>query len=281
MESYPITSAMLESFEQALTGEERSRPTIQKYMHDLRLFLAFLPPDSAVTKEQLIARKEELARTRAVGTMNGMLTALNRFLSFHGLYDLQVKYLRRQRRIFTDKDRELSREEYLRLVRTAGRNGNQRLMLVLQTICATGVRVSELEHITVAAVRCGRAEVRCKGKTRVIFLSRKLQVLLLRYIREQKRRDGPVFVTRNGRPLDRSNIWHEMKALCRGADVPPKKVFPHNLRHLFARVFYSMEKDIAKRADLLGHSSIETTRLYIMESGEAHLARLEKMNLLL
>ena len=281
MERYSITPTMLEAFQQALTLEERSRTTVCKYMHGLRVFFAALPPDGTITKEMLIARKEDLTQTCAVGTVNGMLTALNRFLTFHGLYNLRVKYLRRQRRIFADKARELSREEYLRLVRTADRRGKQRLMLVLQTICSTGVRVSELEHITVQAVSCGRAEVRCKGKTRVVFLPKKLQALLLRYIKEQRRTEGPVFVTRSGRPLDRSNIWHEMKALCRGAGVAEEKVFPHNLRHLFARVFYGMEKDIAKLADLLGHSSIETTRIYIMESGEEHLARMEKMHLLL
>ena len=277
MKEFCVTSEHLAAFEEHLLFEERSPATIRKYMRALHEFFDGVP--CTVTKSELIARKEVFAGRKAVGTVNGMITALNRFLSFCGLYALRVQYLREQRRIFSDKARELSRSEYLHLIEAAQQRGKHRLALVIQTLGATGIRVSELEHITVDAVRRGQAAVRCKGKTRTVLLPKKLQKTLLRYCREQGRKQGSVFVTRNGRPLDRSNIWSEMKRLCRDAGISAAKVFPHNLRHLFARVFYSLDRDLAKLADLLGHTRLETTRIYIMESGASHRRRLERMHL--
>lgn len=278
MEQFFVTPDKLAAFEEHLLLEERSPATIRKYMRAVHEFLDGFP--DAVTKSDLIARKEAFAQRKAAGTVNGMITALNRFLSFHRLYGLRVKYLREQRRIFSDKERELEREEYLRLIQAAEARGNRRLALVIQTIGATGIRVSELEYITVDAARRGQAVVRCKGKSRTVFLPKKLQKTLLRYCREQGRMQGSIFVTRSGRPLDRSNIWSEMKRLCRESGVSAAKVFPHNLRHLFARVFYSLDRDLAKLADLLGHTRLETTRIYIMESGASHRRRLEQMRLI-
>lgn len=191
-----------------------------------------------------------------------------------------MRSVRVQRQIFRDENRELTQAEYRRLLAAAGRR-NQRLLLVMQAICATGIRVGELRFFTVAAVAAGRVEVSGKGKVRTVLLPRKLQRLLLQYARRRGISGGPVFVTRTGRPLDRSNIWHEMKGLCREAGVAETKVFPHNLRHLFARTYYSMEKDIVRLADILGHSSVNTTRIYTMESGDTHRRQLERMRLLL
>ena len=189
------------------------------------------------------------------------------FFLFFGRYDLRMKLLRIQKEIFAKEEKELTKAEYARLVHAAEKKGNQRLSLVIQTICATGIRVSELQYITMDSLKKGRAEVNCKGKRRVIFLPGELQRKLKHYVKEKGITAGVIFRTRTGRPLNRCNIWSDMKKLCKDAQVNPQKVFPHNLRHLFARTFYSMEKDIAKLADLLGHSNIETTRIYIMESG--------------
>lgn len=229
----------------------------------------------------LIEWKEHLAKEYAPASVNTVLAALNGFLKFMGWDDLKVKPLKIQRSLFTDGSRELSREEYARLVRAAEKPGNRRLSLVLQTICSTGIRVSELKFITVAAVQAGRAEVSNKGKRRTVFLPKKLSKMLLAYLKEQKIREGPIFVTRRGKPLDRSNIWRDMKALCESAGVDPVKVFPHNLRHLFARTYYSVEKDLSRLADILGHSSVNTTRIYTMESGTVHLMQLERLGLLI
>ena len=192
-----------------------------------------------------------------------------------------MKPLKRQREVFRSRTRELTREEYLRLLRAAREQGNERLYLVMETLCSTGMRVSELQWLTVEALSRGSAAVDCKGKRRTVLLTRRLRRVLGEYCRRAGRRSGPVFVTRGGRPLDRSNIWREMRALCRRARVDTRKVFPHNLRHLFAVSFYRMEKDIAKLADLLGHASIETTRIYIMESGAEHARQLERLGLVL
>ncbi len=210
-----------------------------------------------------------------------MLAAVNGFLSFMGWRELIVKPLKIQRSFFYDEKRELTRAEYTRLVNAARKRGNQRLFLILQTICATGIRVSELQMITADAVQTGRAEIVNKGKRRIIFLPVKLCKILQKYLRAQKITSGAVFVTRSGRPLDRSNIWREMKALCGAAGVKPGKVFPHNLRHLFARTYYTLEKDLSRLADILGHTSIDTTRIYTAESGFVHAKQLERMDLLI
>lgn len=264
-----------------LEENERSSGTIEKYMRDLHAFLHFLGED-VLTKECVKKWKESLLdEGYAVSTVNSMLTAINMFLDYIGMSEYRVRSLRRQKMIFIDEKKELTKTEYFRLLKAAESNGNRRLSLVMQTICSTGIRISELQYITVQAVRTGRAEVRCKGKIRMIFLAHKLRKFLKEYCRQQGIKRGAVFVTKNGNVLDRSNVWREMKNLCEIAGVSPTKVFPHNLRHLFAKIFYSMEKDIVKLADLLGHSSIETTRIYIKDSGLEHGRRIERLNLLL
>lgn len=220
---------------------EKEESTIHQYICNLHKALLYFG-DIELTKTALIEWKEHLAKEYAPASVNTILAALNGFLKFMGWDDLKVKPLKIQKTLFTDGSRELSREEYARLVRAAEKPGNRRLSLVLQTICSTGIRVSELKFITVAAVQAGRAEVSNKGKRRTVFLPKKLSKVLLVYMKEQKIREGPVFVTRSGKPLDRSNIWRDMKALCESAGVDPVKVFPHNLRHLFARTYYSVEK---------------------------------------
>ena len=210
-----------------------------------------------------------------------MLASINSFFSLFGWNDLKVKSLKLQQQIYCPEEKELTKAEYTRLCKAAQRRHNERLNLILQTICGTGIRVSELQFITVEAAKCGEAVVRCKGKTRAVFIVRELRQKLLRYAAEQNIQSGMIFVTRTGKPISRTNIWREMKALCVEANVNPEKVFPHNLRHLFARVFYGIEKDIAKLADILGHSSINTTRIYIISTGTEHRQRMENMRLII
>ena len=280
METYRIEDENFVAFEKQLFLDERVEATIYKYKKNLQTFFQELPKES-LSKEMVLERKMELMQKWAISTVNGIISAVNRFFRFMGWHELCMKYFKRQRQIFAEPQKELTKAEYERLVQTAKKKGNRRLHLVIQTICATGIRVSELRYITAEAVRTGTAEVKCKGKQRTIFLPKRLQKMLQQYLREEKRISGPVFVTRTGKPLNRSNIWAEMKKLCVEAEVAGEKVFPHNLRHLFARTFYNLERDIAKLADLLGHSSIETTRIYIMESGEEHCRKLERMHLLI
>lgn len=272
-----FTNQKLLEFEKYLMEEEKSRVTIAKYLRDIRNFYSFLC-DRPICKDETIAYKETLSLQYAPSSTNSMLVALNCFLRFAGLQHCCVKLLKIQRQIFTNEDRELSKQEYQRLVRAAHQN---RLSFILQTICATGIRVSELQYITVEAVRKGKAVVNCKNKTRMIFIPMPIQKLLKAYIKKSGIQAGTVFVTKSGKPLDRSNIWRDMQALCKHAGVSAKKVFPHNLRHLFARTFYAIEKDIVRLADLLGHSSINTTRIYTMESGNQHIIRLEKVQKIL
>ena len=238
--------------------------------------LAGGPPKAA-----LIEWKESLSASRAPATVNSMLAAVNGFFRFMGWKGIAVKLLKIQKALFCDERRELTRAEYARLVSAAQKVGNERLSLVMQTICATGIRVSELRFITVEAVTTGRAEICNKGKRRTVFLPGRLRRLLRKYLQKQKKTAGAVFTTRTGRPLDRSNIWRDMKALCESADVEPSKVFPHNLRHLFARTYYSLEKDLSRLADILGHSSVNTTRIYTVESGGVHQRQLERMELII
>lgn len=268
-----FTSKGLLAFEEYLREEEKSDATVEKYLRDVRCFYAFLENRPA-DKSEVLAYKEYLTRQYAPASVNSMLVALNCYLRFCGLTGSCVKLLKIQRQIYCRQEKELTREEYRRLVEAA--KGSQ-LWYILQTICGTGIRVSELQYITVEAVKEGKAVVNCKNKTRVIFIPAPLQKLLLRYIKKAGQQTGPVFVGRNGKPLDRSYIWRSMKGLCERAKVARSKVYPHNLRHLFARTFYSIEKDIVRLADLLGHSSVDTTRIYTMESGEGHLARLERV----
>ena len=225
--------------------------------------------------------KAELGNRYAMTSANSMLAALNAFLRYLGWSDSCVKQFKIQRKVYCPEEKELTKAEYVRLVNVAVKAGNKRIGLIIQTICGTGIRVSELPYITVEAVQKGEAVVSCKNKTRTVFIVRALQKKLLTYIRNRKLVSGSVFVTRTGRPLDRSNIWREMKALCVQANVLADKVFPHNLRHLFARVFYNIEKDISRLADILGHSNINTTRIYIVSSGKEHRRRMENMHLII
>ena len=276
-----LTSEAIDRFKKHLREEEKSKNTMEKYLRDVRMFAAY-QNGAEVTKETAIAYKSKLlAESYAVRSINSMLASLNGLFSFLGWTDCRVKSIKLQRQIYCPEEKELTKAEYMRLVNTAKQKGNERLNLILQTICGTGIRVSELQYITVEAVKCGEAIVSLKGKTRTIFIVRELQKKLLRYAAEQGISSGTIFITRTGRPLSRTNIWREMKGLCEQAGVNPQKVFPHNLRHLFARVFYGIEKDIAKLADILGHSSINTTRIYIISTGNEHRRRMEHMRLII
>lgn len=280
MKELVVTKAVVTTYLQFLKIQEKSKGTLEKYQREL-LDLAKYLAGKKVTREDLVVWKEELEKRYSPAGVNGRLVAANGFFSFFGRYDLRLKLLKIQKEIFMREEKELTRAEYGRLVRTAERKGKERLSLLIQTICATGIRVSELEFITVEAVKRGRAEVNCKGKRRVIFLPARLQKKLKAYAAKKGISEGVIFAAKSGRPLHRGNIWAEMKKLCKDAEVSPEKVFPHNLRHLFARIFYSLDKDIAKLADMLGHSNIETTRIYIMESGRIHRQKLERMRLVL
>lgn len=260
-----------------LREQEKSKATVERYTFALKTLIEFLD-GAELTKGRLIDWKESLAGTYAAASVNTMLAAVNGFLEFKHWDSLKVKPLKIQKSLFCDRRRELSREEYVRLVRAAG---SGRLSLVIQTICATGIRVSELQFITAVALQTGRAEINNKGKRRIVFLPDQLRRMLKKYLREQKRASGPVFVTKTGKSLDRSNIWREMKALCKKAGVSPEKVFPHNLRHLFARTYYSLEKDLSRLADVLGHSNVNTTKIYTMESGSVHARQIERLKLII
>lgn len=277
---HALTAEMIQRYADYLQEQERAGATIQKYLHDLTALLDFLH-GGGLTKAALIEWKTQFIEAHAPATVNSMLAAVNGFLSFMGWRELAVKLLKIQRSPFTDERRELTREEYARLVRAAEREGNQRLSLMIQTICATGIRMSELKFITVEAVKTGRTEIVNKGKRRPVFLPEKLRRLLKTYLQKQKITAGAVFVTRTGKPVDRPNIWRDMKRLCESAGVEPGKVFPHNLRHLFARTYYTLEKDLSRLADILGHSNVNTTRIYTAESGLVHARQMERMGLIL
>lgn len=280
MEPRKITEETLAAFARQLGEEERSPATLEKYLREVRQFAAFLG-GREVTRELAAAWREELSARQSPATVNGKLTALDRLLASLGWEDCRVKHLRVQRQLFRDSARELSREEYARLVETARRLGRGRLSLLMETICATGIRVSEVRYITAEAVREGRTEIALKGKIRTILLPGKLCRKLEKYARQKKITSGELFLTRSGRPMSRKQIWAEMKGVCRAAGVAPSKVFPHNLRHLFARTYYTLEKDLSRLADILGHSSVNTTRVYTMESGAVHARQMERMGLVL
>lgn len=276
-----ITVENIKDFSRFLVEEEKSTATIEKYMRDVKAFALFIS-DEEVTKDRVIAYKNMLINDGyAPRSINSMLASLNSLFSFLGRMDLIVKAIKLQRQIYCPEDKELTKAEYTRLVNTARQKGNERLCLLLQTICGTGIRVSELQFITVEAVKYGEVTVSLKGKTRSVFIVKELKKKLLRYAAEQGIKSGCIFVTRTGRPMSRTNIWREMKQICKDANVNPNKVFPHNLRHLFARTFYGIEKDIAKLADILGHSSIDTTRIYIISTGTEHRRRMENMRLVI
>lgn len=275
-----LTEKTIADFSAYLKSEEKSNNTVEKYLRDVRAFAEY-QNGAEVTKETVIAYKGKLlSDSYAARSINSMLASLNSLFSFLNWIDCRVKSVKFQRRVYCPENTALTKAEYMRLVNTAKQKGNERLNLVLQTLCGTGIRVSELQYITVEAVKNGEAVVSLKGKTRTVFIIRELRQKLLRYAQSQKICSGAIFITRSGKPMSRTNIWREMKRLCEQADVNPQKVFPHNLRHLFARTFYGIEKDIAKLADILGHSSINTTRIYIMDTGYEHRQRMENMRLI-
>lgn len=280
MEERILTADIIEDFRKNLELQEKSTSTIEKYIRDVKAFSAYTE-NAAITKEKVIAYKKYLRNNYAARSVNSMLASINSLFNSLEWHDLKVKSLKLQQQVFCSEDRELTKAEYARLCKTAERKKNKRLNLILQTICGTGIRVSELQYITVETAKQGEAVVNCKAKTRSVFIVKELKQKLLRYAAEQNIKSGMIFVTRTGKPISRTNIWREMKALCVEANVNPEKVFPHNLRHLFARVFYGIEKDIAKLADILGHSSINTTRIYIISTGTEHRKRMENMRLIL
>lgn len=275
-----ITEKRLSSFKNSLWENEKSQNTIDKYMRDIRFFAIF-SAGKDITKNLTIEYKSVLIQKYTVTSANSMLAALNSFFKFCGWGDLCVKQFRLQRSPYRAEEKELTETEYRALVCAAEQKNNERLSLVIQTICGTGIRVSELSYITVDAVKRGEAVVSCKGKTRTVFIVAALRKKLLKYAKEKGISSGYVFITSKGKPLNRSNIWAEMKKLCESAKVNPEKVFPHNLRHLFARTFYGLEKDIAKLADILGHSNISTTRIYIVTTGTEHKRKMENMRLII
>lgn len=280
MQDYFITSGNIKEFKVWLVENEKSKLTVEKYMHDVKVFLDFLNGE-ALNKRLVLEYKKMLIETYKPTSVNSMLASLNAFLRFINKSVFTVKQLKIQRQIYVSEDKELTKSEFERLVRSANATQNKRLSLIIQTICATGIRVSELEFITVEAVKKGEAQVSLKGKRRTVFIVPKLREKLYKYIKERGIQSGAIFVTKCGKPVSRSNIWREMKSLCKTANVNPNKVFPHNLRHLFARTFYGIEKDIVRLADILGHTNVNTTRIYIASTGFEHCQKLQNMRLII
>ena len=273
-----LTPDLVSGFRQYLVNEEKAPATIRKYIHDVEAFRIWLPTDR-IEKTDVLAYKNHLIRCYAPTSVNAAVSSLNSFFSYCEWFELRMKNLKLQKQLFSAAERELSKGEYERLLRAARDKGDERLWLLMQTICSTGIRVSELGFISAEAVYRGRTDVQCKGKRRTVWLPSDLCGLLKRYMKKQRIQKGPVFVSKNGRPLDRSNIWTDMKKLCRAAGISEKKVFPHNLRHLFARTYYGEQKDVVRLADILGHASVNTTRIYTMESGEVHRRQIERLGL--
>lgn len=280
MSGYTLTNADIAAYRMHLMREERSTATMEKYMRTIRRFQAWLR-GRAISKELLIAWKKEQQELHAASTVNAAISALNGLFRVIGRPELHIRFLKLQRRAFRDRRRELTQQEYEHLIHAARLRGQLRLALLMETICATGIRVSEVRYITVEAVRTGCVEIVLKGKVRTILLPAKLCRKLLKFAIEQKIAYGAVFRTESGKAVSRGCIWSSMKRLCRAASVEPSKVFPHNLRHLFATVYYRTYKDIVKLADVLGHSSMETTRIYLLTSGEEHCRQLEQLGLVL
>lgn len=278
---HKLKRSMLEKFRKGLLDEEKSDATIEKYMRDVNAFFLYADKIGYVDKEVVISYKKYLSEMYAMTSANSILAAINRFFKYMGWYDCMVKSYRIQKEAFRSYERELTKEEYYRLLNAAKHKGNQRMYLLMQTICATGIRVSELRFITVQAVNNGQAKVSLKGKTRTVLLPSRLCRELKHYIKKQEIQTGSIFISRNGNPLDRSNILHDMKKLCGEAGVDRRKVFPHNLRHLFACAYYQVEKNLSHLADLLGHSSINTTRIYTRISSGEQIRQLEMLGLVL
>lgn len=274
-----ITNELIQKFKEYLIDEEKSSSTLEKYIRDITVFMEWCK-ETELSKSLVLEYKQEIIEKYAPASVNSILSSLNSFFAYNDWYDLRVKALKIQRQIFASKDKELTKAEYERLLVAAKQKKNRRLYYLMQTICATGIRVSELKAITVSAVKSGQATINCKGKMRIVILPKQLCKILKEYIKENNIKSGSVFVSKNGKPLDRSNIWSDMKKLCESAGVSKDKVFPHNLRHLFARTYYSIQKDVVRLADILGHSNVNTTRIYTMETGEIHRQQIQKLGLL-
>ena len=280
MDGHILTNGQLISFKQQLRSEEREQSTIEKYMREVKLFRTWLA-GCPVTAETIAQWKNHLRDDNyKPETINSKLSALNRFFKFMRWPECRIKYLKIQRKLFRGTEKELTKEEYMRLLESAKSLGKARLSLLIETICATGIRVSEVRYITAEAIQAGRADISLKGKIRTILLPGKLCRKLQKYAKKQKITSGEIFLTRSGKGISRRQIWAEMKALCKKANVASSKVFPHNLRHLFARTFYRACRDVAKLADVLGHSSIETTRIYLISTGIEHARQLERLGLI-
>lgn len=276
-----LSEKEIEAFDLHLKNQEKSTNTRIKYIRDVKAFVNYTN-GRKITKEIVIEYKRELiGKNYATRSINSILSSLNSMFTFLGWSDLKIKAIKVQRQIYRHEEKELTKAEYVKLINTAVNEGKERLALIIQTICATGIRVGELEFITAQSIQIGEAIVSLKGKTRSVFIVSDLQKKLLRYIAEHKIKSGPVFITRSGTPVSRNNIWSEMKKLCERAQVNPQKVYPHNLRHLFARTFYDIENDVVKLADILGHSNINTTRIYTISTGDQHRKCMENMHLTL
>ncbi len=274
-----ITKEKIEQFRKYLLCEEKSAATIEKYIRDIKVFFNWCG-SREIGKEDIITYKEQITGSYMLSSVNSMLSSINSFFDFSGWHELRVKTLKIQKQIFSHEERELTKMEYQRLLTAALNRQNKRLYYIMQTICSCGIRISELRFITVEAIRSKTAQVRSKGKSRLVILPSDLCKILREYISEIGIKEGSIFVSRNGKPLSRTNIWADMKKLCESARVPRSKVFPHNLRHLFARTFYSQQKDIVRLADLLGHTSVNTTRIYTIESGRVHQQQIQKLGLI-
>lgn len=274
-----LTKELIDKFKMYLIEEEKSSATIEKYIRDITAFYVWLQ-SAELNKVAVLNYKKYLNEIYAPSSVNSMLSSINSFFIYNEWYELKVKTLKIQRQIFTSRDKELSKAEYERLLDAAKSKKNEKLYMLMQTICSSGIRVSELCYITIEAIKQRQAIIKCKGKMRVVILPKDLCKMLYEYAKGQKITSGCVFVTKTGNPLDRSNIWKMMKSLCEDAKVSKDKVYPHNLRHLFARTYYSLQKDIVRLADILGHSSVNTTRIYTIETGEVHRRQIQKLGLL-
>lgn len=273
-----ITLQQIMQYKEHLINEEKSEVTIEKYVRDIQAFYRWLN-NRELTKQLVLEYKSRLVDEYAPASVNSVIAALNGFFTYNEWYGLKVKSLKLQKALFSKTEKELTKQEYERLLKAATDKKNERLNLIMQTICSTGIRVSELRYVTVDAVKQGQTQVKLKGKIRVVMFTKELCRILKKYIYEQGITTGAVFVTRNGKPIDRHTIWKSMKKLCESANVAPEKVFPHNLRHLFARTFYGIQKDIVRLADILGHSSVNTTRIYTIENGDMHRQQMHRLGL--
>ena len=276
--THTITHASIDDYILALISDERAPGTVQKYRRDVTAFACFLDGRSATRKNAASWKTHLLEHNYKPETVNSKLSAINGFFAFMD-WPIKVKFLKIQHQLFRDPARELTREEYTRLLNTARESNQERLALIMETLCATGIRVSELHYITVEAALAGRATITLKGKIRTILLPAKLCRKLVKYARKQKTASGEIFLTKSGRPITRRQVWYELKRLCKAAGVEPGKVFPHNLRHLFATTFYRAQRDIVRLADILGHSSIDTTRIYLTVSGAEQQRQLDRLGL--